>query len=128
MKFIFLSLAIMTLISKVWGIVEQVTHNKNIYYVFTGDSLMENALQLSVVKTEDNKPLKKGNIIQVPCKNNTNQTLKIWTGNLGLVELQQSEEKTISWDKVEPLMVLAQGVSVPLDKRIYKQVLEIYRK
>ncbi|KAA1116213.1 hypothetical protein PGT21_004970 [Puccinia graminis f. sp. tritici] len=128
MKFFFTSLAIITLISKVWGIVEEINYDLKKYYVFTGDSLMNNDLPgLSVVPNQQNERMLQANVYTMYCKNGTNNILQIWTDKEKLVTFQPNEEKRISWHKSHPLMVLTQNHSVHLQERMYIEIIYRYR-
>ncbi|EFP75431.1 hypothetical protein PGT21_004149 [Puccinia graminis f. sp. tritici] len=124
MKFIVLPLAILAMISNVWGLAEEVTYNSNKYYSFNGNLIIENYLPLTVAPNQQaNGIIQNGYVFTLHCKNDTNNILRIWNGMEGLVTFQPNEQKSISWHRANPLMVLARDDSAHLDGQVYLQVL-----
>ncbi|KAA1116193.1 hypothetical protein PGT21_004087 [Puccinia graminis f. sp. tritici] len=124
MKFIVLPLAILTMISNVWGLAEEVTYGSKKYYSFNGDLIIKNHLPLIAAPNQQaNGIIRNGDVFTLPCKNSTNKILRIWNGMEGLVTFQPNEQKSISWRASNPLMVLATDDSAHLDEQVYLQVL-----
>ncbi|KAA1077613.1 hypothetical protein PGT21_013561 [Puccinia graminis f. sp. tritici] len=124
MKFLLKYLALITMITNVWGTVKEVTHNLKKYYVVNANYIVSSSLPIYFGPAELVGMTQQGNVISLRGKNTTNEILRIWTGSEKLIEFGPNQEKTISWNIKSPLMILTKDASAALDQKTYLEIIQ----
>ncbi|KAA1075024.1 hypothetical protein PGT21_027376 [Puccinia graminis f. sp. tritici] len=91
------------------------------YYVFNDISIT--SPEMPYISALSNQPVQQGENMKLICKNNTNNIVQIWTGLSKLIKFNPNEEKTISWNRKNNLMVLTTDNSSDIGLNIYLEAI-----